>query len=62
MSSNIKHRIEYCNTCLTNFIRCGYCGNNCCNAGTGKLEDGSKCGCEEAYKIQEEMWQAESTQ
>ena len=33
-------------------VRCGYCGNNCCNGGTGKLPDGSECGCDEAYEKQ----------
>lgn len=34
-------------------VRCGKCGNNCCNGGTGTLQDDTECGCETAYIIQD---------
>lgn len=49
------HKIQECEICGEH-IRCGYCGNNCCNGGTGLLEDGTECGCEEAYKFQGEYF------
>lgn len=53
------HKEKFCTFCETSYVECGYCGNNCCNAGTGKLPDGSQCGCKEAYRLQEIMWQEE---
>ena len=50
------HSIQHCNMC-GEYVRCGYCGNNCCNGGTGTLPDGTKCGCKEAYMIQDEYFQ-----
>jgi hypothetical protein len=38
-------------------VICPRCGNNCCNAGYGELEDGSKCDvCPLAYEIQKKAW------
>lgn len=54
------HNKRYCDMCRCNYIECGYCGNNCCNAGTGQLSDGSNCGCKEAYEMQAKMWAEES--
>lgn len=35
-------------------VRCGKCGNNCCNGGYGTLADGTQCdACPEAYEMQE---------
>jgi len=53
------HLQKYCDHCQTTYIECGYCGNNCCNGGTGNLPDGSRCGCEEAYDQQAKMWHEE---
>lgn len=34
-------------------VRCGICGNNCCNGGSGKSSGRHEtCECEEAYEIQ----------
>lgn len=49
-----QHTWEYCDDCQTDFVRCGYCRNNCCNGGTAKLPDGSECGCKEAYELQKQ--------
>jgi len=43
------HKFDYCRTCDTGIIICGYCGNNCCNGGSG---DNCKDDCNEAYDIQ----------
>lgn len=29
---------EYCGHCETMFVKCPMCGNNCCNAGFGKVK------------------------
>lgn len=42
------HKMSYCKMCGPMVI-CGYCGNNCCNAGTG---NNCKDSCKEAYEIQ----------
>ena len=34
-------------------VLCADCGNNCCNAGTGNLPNGDRCGCDEAYSHQD---------
>jgi len=47
----MSHKWQNCEMCGLH-VRCGYCGNNCCNGGTGTLSDGSKCGCDEAYEMQ----------
>ena len=46
------HKIDNCEICGVH-VRCGYCGNNCCNGGTGTLPSGKECGCEEAYSFQD---------
>lgn len=50
-----NHKLSECPMCGEH-IECGYCGNNCCNGGTGNLPDGSECGCQEAYNIQDEYF------
>lgn len=47
----MEHKWEICAICGP-MVRCGYCGNNCCNGGTGEIEEGVKCGCKEAYTQQ----------
>jgi len=47
--------VELCELCGAH-IRCAICGNNCCNGGTGVLADGSVCGCEEAYELQDKLF------
>ena len=48
-----EHYWDVCTSCGP-MVRCGTCGNNCCNGGSGELDDGSKCqDCESAYKKQE---------
>lgn len=42
----------WCDLCDCAFVRCPKCGNNCCNAGTGDLPNGERCGCEAAYDHQ----------
>lgn len=49
------HSLQECPLCGQH-IRCGHCGNNCCNGGTGTLPDGSECGCADAYKVQGEFF------
>jgi hypothetical protein len=48
-----KHELMVCPQCGP-AIRCGVCGNACCNGGSGKTtgKHGS-CDCEEAYQLQE---------
>lgn len=42
-------------------VKCGRCGNNCCNGGTGTLPDGTECGCESAYALQDKGEPMEKT-
>lgn len=51
---NEEYIWDWCELCDGPFVWCPKCGNNCCNAGTGTLPDGSRCGCDEAYRIQYE--------
>ena len=44
---------EYCAHCDREMVICGRCGNNCCNGGSGILPDGSSCGCDSAYELQD---------
>ena len=54
----IQHHWDYCNMCGP-MVRCGKCGNNCCNGTYGKLKNGSECdACAEAYEIQTRDFQA----
>lgn len=41
-----KHNWDYCGLCKAPFVRCGKCGNNCCN-GTERCTE-----CYMAYKKQ----------
>jgi hypothetical protein len=43
-----NHKFDYCKLCGFH-IACGYCGNNCCNGGSG---ENCKDQCKEAYMIQ----------
>lgn len=45
------HKFGYCNMCGAMII-CGYCGNNCCNAGS---PFDCKDKCKEAYEIQDNI-------
>lgn len=48
----MQHYWDYCEMCGP-MVRCGKCGNSCCNAMHGTLKDGKECdACSEAYKIQ----------
>lgn len=47
---NKKHKWDYCHTCDCPMVRCGTCGNNCCNAGNG-CDD-----CDSAHALQQEHW------
>ena len=49
----VFHRWDYCGLCDAPYVICGRCGNNCCNGGTGNVEDGTECGCAEAYALQQ---------
>ena len=49
------HKLSVCEMCGEHVV-CGYCGNNCCNGGTGTLPDGTECGCDEAYAAQDEYF------
>lgn len=50
-----NHKFGYCSNCGP-IIYCGFCGNNCCNGGSGKYINGIyiPCidDCNEAYEIQ----------
>lgn len=48
----MEHKVDYCESCGW-MLRCGTCGNNCCNSAYGELPDGSKCkDCKSAYEQQ----------
>jgi hypothetical protein len=41
----------FCETCSRYSFKCGNCGNNACNGGVGKMQDGSDCDrCEDNYR------------
>ena len=48
-----KFEWKYCTLCDVMMVICPDCGNNTCNAGSGWLENGDWCGCEEAYQYKE---------
>ena len=49
----VANNWDYCGQCHDTFVRCGKCGNNCCNGGYGDI-DGVECdACESAYAKQE---------
>jgi hypothetical protein len=54
--TNSKHTLSYCALCEGDMVICADCGNNCCNASTGTLENGERCGCDEAYEDQAAYW------
>jgi len=50
-----KHKKDFCTFCNRAIVRCGTCGNNCCNGGSGEI-NGKEClDCLEAYKHQDMM-------
>jgi hypothetical protein len=56
---SIEHKWDYCNVCEGSMVRCGKCGNNCCNGGYGTLPDGTTCdACPSAYEMQDKGWNA----
>ena len=59
MNLTTKHKLDFCGACGV-MIRCGTCGNNCCNAGYGS-NNGNQSGgtledhcqdCPDAYEVQ----------
>lgn len=49
----VKHVLDYCELCETEMVRCGTCGNNCCNGSYGEV-NGAKCpDCPAAYDAQD---------
>lgn len=51
-----QHQWFVCELCGP-AVRCGKCGNNCCNGGYGTLPDGSSCDeCPSAYEKQNLEW------
>ena len=56
----MKHIIDYCRACESKMIRCGTCGNNCCNGGYGQV-DGKVCvDCQSAYEEQDIFWKIDA--
>ena len=50
----MKFTWGWCKTCNCAFVKCPRCGNNCCNAGYGKLPNGDVCDtCELTYQYQD---------
>lgn len=52
-----RHTLSHCDLCQCDIVICADCGNNCCNVSTQVLDDGSMCGCQEAYAHQDVMWE-----
>ena len=52
VAEGFPHTWGMCDQCGW-FVRCAYCGNNCCNGGSG---DGCKDRCHEAYQLQDEWY------
>lgn len=50
-----RHKLSYCELCETKMIKCGTCGNNCCNGMSGPPPnyDGSCKDCDDAYNVQD---------
>lgn len=46
-----NHHWKYCEHCRVWMVVCGVCGNNTCNAGTGRTVKGVDCDCEDAYDM-----------
>lgn len=56
MTVQSYHTLAYCSMCETDMVKCGTCGNNCCNGGSGEV-DGDDCpDCEDAYDMQALYW------
>lgn len=49
-----KHYWTHCDFCNIQIIVCGKCGNNCCNAGYGEIDDIKCDACPSAYDMQDE--------
>ena len=48
----MNHTRAYCQLCEGWAVICKTCGNDSCNGGCGKLDDGTDCpDCQEAYEI-----------
>jgi len=47
-----KHLLGECWMCGP-FVQCATCGNNCCNAGYGKVNGVTCLDCPDAYEIQD---------
>ena len=46
------HTWDYCGQCECPFVKCGACGNKCCNGTNGEV-DGKPCtACDSAYEQQ----------
>jgi hypothetical protein len=57
----MKFQWGWCDLCDTSFVYCPKCGNNCCNAGYGKI-DGETCDiCELAYQYQHLAWETKTS-
>lgn len=50
------HTWGFCSHCNGWMVYCGFCGNNCCNGGSG---ENCPDKCEEAYAIQKEYFNSE---
>ena len=54
----MKFEWQYCAVCNINVVICPKCGNNCCNGGYGKLQDGRPCDvCVLAYQYADLCYQ-----
>ena len=53
MPEKIEHKWDWCSMCGL-MVRCSYCGNNCCNGGSGSFPEDVACPdtCNEAYEKQ----------
>ena len=48
---NSRHTLSNCSMC-GDMVICADCGNNCCNAMSGKTRGIKDCDCDEAYEHQ----------
>jgi hypothetical protein len=51
---NKEHRWRFCPVCHCAMVVCGYCGNNCCNGGSG---ESCPDRCASAYDMQDKGWE-----
>ena len=51
-----KIKIAWCKLCERWMVICSICGNNTCNASTGRYAKGIPCDCEEAYNFDHELY------